>query len=232
MSGDFPPAPFTGFPHQALAFFRDLAAHQDKAWFTEHRGVYESAVQAPIASLVTDVAAALAQRHVPLRGDAKRSVFRINHDVRFSKDKRPYKTHAGAVLTRTGDKKSPGLMYVHIDPEGCFMAAGFFRPDPPVLQLLRERLVAKPSAWTKAEQALASHGLELRRDDVLVRLPKGFDAVPESAEDVIRLKSWIVRRELPPGSIVDAGLVGGMADFAKQALPLLRFGWAALGVTP
>ena len=57
--------------------------------------------------------------------------------MRFAKDKNPYKTHAGAVLTRSGAKNDPGLLYIHIDPTGCFVAAGFYQPEPEALARLR-----------------------------------------------------------------------------------------------
>ena len=228
MSDSFPPPPFEGFPGEAMDFFRDLAAHQDRAWFAEHKPIYERAVQAPLASLVTDLAARLAERRLPLRGDPKRSVFRINRDVRFSNNKSPYKTHASAVLTRTGDKKAAGLLYIHLDPQGCFAAAGFFRPEPPVLHVMRGRLVARPADWTKAVAALASQGFDLQREDALVRPPKGFDAVPAGVLDAIKLKSWIVKRDLAASAIGEPGLVSVLADFAELALPLLQFGWSAI----
>ena len=155
-------------------------------------------------------------------------MFRINRDVRFSNDKSPYKTHASAVLTRTGDKKSSGVLYIHIDPAGSFMAAGLFRPEPPVLQALRERLLAQPAGWRKVVTGLASHGLGLANEDTLIRPPKGVDGVPPALAEAIKLKSWIVRHELAPAIVAGAELVAAIASFAQQAHPLLKFAWAAL----
>ena len=91
-----PPA-FTGFRPAAFAFLRDLAANQSKPWFEANRAVYEREVQGPAMALAKDVAAELARRDLPLTGSAKRSTFRIHRDMRFSKDKTPYKTHIACI---------------------------------------------------------------------------------------------------------------------------------------
>ncbi len=97
-----------------------------------------------MVALIDDLTAAFAARRIPLRGDGKRSIFRLNRDVRFSKDKSPYKTHAGAVMTRSGSKKDNGLLYIHIDPTGCFAAAGFYQPEARGLAALRKAMLAQP----------------------------------------------------------------------------------------
>src|SRR5262245_24668270 len=96
---------FTGFGPKALPFFEALKFHQNREGFEENRSLYESDVLAPMVALIDDLTSAFARRKIPLRGDGKRSIFRLNRDVRFSKDKSPYKTHAGAVMTRSGSKK-------------------------------------------------------------------------------------------------------------------------------
>ncbi len=124
---------FTGFGPKALPFFEALKFHQSREWFEENRSLYENDVLVPMVALIDDLTAAFTKRKIPLRGDGKRSIFRLNRDIRFSKDKSPYKTHAGAVMTRSGSKKDNGLLYIHIDPTGCFTAAGFYMPEAPAL---------------------------------------------------------------------------------------------------
>jgi uncharacterized protein (DUF2461 family) len=109
---------FTGFAAADLAFLTGLAAHNDREWFTAHRAVYDERLKPSLSALIDALNDAFAARGLPLAGDPKKSVFRIHRDVRFSKDKRPYKTHVSATLTRDGQKLSPGLVYVHIEPEG------------------------------------------------------------------------------------------------------------------
>jgi uncharacterized protein (TIGR02453 family) len=220
---------FEGFGPRALDFFRALAFHQDRAWFEENRALYEAEVLAPMRALVVALAAELARRGLPLTGDPKRSLFRINRDVRFSKDKRPFKTNAGAVLTRDGTKRSPGLLYVHVDPEGSFTAAGFFRPEPPQLAALRGRMRSRLDEFREMGEHLASVGLALSSMDDLTRAPRGFeDVTDEVLARALRHRHLIVRRALEPEALRRPDLVVSLADFAAEALPLLAFGWSAL----
>ncbi len=224
----FPPPPFAGFAPDALAFLRELAANNTRDFFLPNKSRYETTVRDPLASLVTDLAARLAKTNTPLRGDAKRSLFRINRDVRFSKDKSPYKTHAGATLTRDGEKLSQGLIYIHIDPKGSFAAAGFHEPEPRELARMRQAIMADPARWKKVEAALSKSGLELSRESVLTRVPKGFERAPVAVAEALKLKWWIVERKLSPAEIGTAKLVDAVVKLAADAAPLLQFGWAAL----
>ena len=92
---------FRGFGPNALAFFKALKFHQSKEWFEANRGLYESDVLQPMVALLEDLTATFAKKRMPLKADGKRSIFRLNRDVRFSRDKSPYKTHAGALMTRS-----------------------------------------------------------------------------------------------------------------------------------
>ena len=228
MDEDFPPPAFAGFPKDAFAFFEELAANQDREWFAANKPRYQRAVLEPLAALVAGVSDRLAADGPPLRGDPRRSVFRINRDVRFSKNKAPYKTHAGAVLTRDGAKHAMGVLYVHLDPAGSFCAAGFFRPEPPALQGMRVWLAERPDGWGDVEERLAGRKLALGREDALVRPPKGFETAPSDVEAALKLKSWIVRRDLSRAAMGRAALVDDLVAMANDAEPLLRFGWSAL----
>ena len=89
--------------------------------------MYEREVRFPLECLVAELSDPA--HALPLRGDPKRAVFRVYRDVRFSKDKSPYKTHAAAYLARGGVRGDPGDLYIHIEPKKCFLGAGFFMPD-------------------------------------------------------------------------------------------------------
>jgi uncharacterized protein (TIGR02453 family) len=223
-------AVFAGFPAAGFAFLEELGAHQDRAWFQEHKERYERDVRAPLAALVTALATELAERNVPLAGDPKHALFRIHRDVRFSRDKSPYNTHASAALTRNGDRRAPGVVYLHFDPTGSFAACGFFRPEPAALDAIRRAIVARPNRWHKALDALAEHELALAEDDdQLKRLPRGYESVAGSTvADAVLRKSFVVRMTLDRAIIGDAALVTRLAAFAEQAHPLLAFGWDAL----
>ncbi len=224
-----PPSGFDGFRPEALQFFTGLAANQDKAWFEAHRAVYEQQVLAPLRSLVADLANELSRRGVPLTADPLKSVFRIHRDVRFTRDKSPYKTHAGAVLSRDGSKNRFGLLYMHIDPNGSFVATGFYRPEPPMLEALRNAMLEEPARVLDAVAALTGIGGALMTEDALTRLPRGFDhAAGTPVAELMKLRSLVMQRPIPAEDLSDPELAGSLADFAEAALPLLRFGWEAL----
>jgi uncharacterized protein (TIGR02453 family) len=223
--------PFAGFPEAGFDFLRGLAATQDRAWFEAQRATYEEALRAPMESLVLEVAEVLAQRRIPLGGDPRKAVFRIHRDVRFSKDKSPYKTHVGAVLARAGKKPGSGVLYIHIDPEGCFAACGFYQPEPAALEAIRGAIAAKPAAYKRMLAGLAAKGLALAEDETaLKRPPRGFDGVTDPvALDSLRRRSFVVQRALGRAQVAQPALVTEVAGFAEAAAPLLRFGWAATG---
>src|SRR6185437_13274213 len=116
-------------------------------------------------------------------------------DVRFSANKDPYKTHASAVLTRSGAKNDPGLLYFHLSPEECFFAAGFHQPEPDQLQRLRAAAARSPKPFKAMMAKLRRAGLSLSTEDSLKRAPRGFEAVddPEIAS-AVRLKSLVCVR--------------------------------------
>jgi uncharacterized protein (TIGR02453 family) len=221
---------FHGFSAKGFGFLKELDAQQNHTWFEANKAIYEAELRAPLSALVTALGLALSVEGLDLACDPKRAIFRIHRDVRFSKDKRPYKAHVSAALTRDGEKMAPGLVYVHVDPKGSFVAAGFYSPEPPALQKIRQHIAAKPAEMKQIVAKLAKAGLTLDDDDALKRTPRGFEAVED--EDLIqflRLKTLVVRRSLARKIIGDGdAMIGAIATFAREVQPLLRFGWQAL----
>ena len=223
------PTPFEGFAPGALDFFTELDAHQTRDWSLENKQRYDSTIHEPLGALVTSLSLAFAAHDIPLIGDPKSSLFRINRDVRFSNDKRPYKTNASAVLTRDGTKRSQGLVYIQLGPDECFAAAGFYALEPDQLEAFRRHILAQPNRWARVAAALLAGGIELSHDDATVRLPRGFDtASVGELGDTIRLKSFVVRIPLTERQIASSDVTDDIIDLARAAMPLLEFGWAAL----
>ena len=221
---------FKGFGPKALPFLKALKFHQNKVWFDENKALYESDIVAPMVALLEDLDAAFAKAGIPLKANGKRSIFRIHRDVRFAKDKSPYKTHSGAVMTRSGSKNENGLLYIHIGPDGCFVAAGFHTPEPADLARIRKAIAARPKLFTAMEARLAKGKLKLGTENQLGRLPRGFEGLRDGPlAGAVRLKSFIVEEPLPAKLIGRPGLAEMIADFARRAEPLLVFGWKALG---
>jgi uncharacterized protein (TIGR02453 family) len=222
---------FSGFPQDGFAFLRELAANNDPAWFKPRKGRYEADVRGPAVALAADILSAAAAAKLPLDGDPGKAVFRIYRDVRFSPDKRPYKTHAGIVLTRTGQKSDPGLLYIHIEPGGCFLAAGFYQPDPPMLAALRQAIIADARGFLALVKRLDTAGLPLGADpDAVKRLPRGCEAAAGTpAEPFVKSRSLVIRRHVADAEARDPALVATVIDFYRSVQPLLAFGWRAIG---
>jgi uncharacterized protein (TIGR02453 family) len=220
---------FAGFGPKALSFFKALKFHQSREWFEANRETYESAVKGPMGDFVEGVAERLEQAKIPIKGDRKSSLFRIHRDVRFSANKDPYKTHAGVVLSRSGNKNDPGLLYFHLSPEECFFAAGFHLPDGAKLARLRAAAARDPKPFKAMTAKLKKAGLALSAEDSLKRAPRGFEAIddPEIAA-AVRLKSLVCVRPVPQAAVASPALADDFCAFARDALPLLKWGWDAI----
>lgn len=226
---------FSGFRPDALEFFRLLSANQNRDWFQEHKSEYETQVREPLQALVSDLSNEFRSRRIPLRGDPKHSLFRIYRDIRFSEDKSPYKTHASATLTREGGKMSPGgVLYIHIDPQGSFAAAGFYQPPTDALLAMRQRAAEYPAEVRRILKQLAGNDLSLGEGEgSLKRMPRGFEHV-EAPElmDFVRRKSFVVHRSVSENLLQTTGLVDFLVEFTSAAMPLLGFGWKVLDARP
>ena len=176
------------------------------------------------------VAAEYARREWPLTGDAKRSTFRIHRDVRFTKDKSPYKIHAAVAWMRPGFKKeSAGVIYLHIADEGCFIAAGFWEVERPAVDAIRAAIRDDATRFTAAMDQAAAAGLVLSAEDSMSRMPRGFEEVADPAlVPAIKARHLIVSRKLTKKAVGGKALVGTVLDATAAALPLLRFGWNAV----
>ncbi len=217
---------FQAFGTKALPFFKALAFHQNKQWYDENRSIYEEHVREPLSALLRDVSAQLARKKINLSGDPKKVIFRLNRDVRFSNDKSPYKTHAGAALYRNGDKKDVnGLVYIHISPQECFLAAGFYHPETAYLKAIRQSIKGRPERYRAMVKALARKKLSLSHEDSLTRLPRDFqDVNAEDLVEALKLKSFIIRAPLAKAELKSPALVNRIVDFALAAEPLIVWG--------
>jgi len=225
---------FSGFPPEGFAFLRSLQANDyennSKAWFDEHRDTYKKALRQPLCRLVEDLTAVLEAEQLQLTGDAKRSLFRINRDVRFSKNKLPYNCHVSAALSRSGSRKdNSGCLYFRIEPGNCLAATGFFQPEMKDITAMREDIVDDPKTILKTVKALKKHGYELETDNSLKRLPRGFESTgDEQLDGLLKLKSFIVFLPLKDSAFASDAIIPKLRRFALETQALRAFGNAAL----
>jgi uncharacterized protein (TIGR02453 family) len=220
---------FTGFRPAAFAFLNDLRDHNDPAWFKPRKALCEAEVLAPFRELIAAVSEALGRAKLPLVGDPMRGIFRIYRDVRFSPDKRLYKTHTGAVLTRSGGRRDPGVLYFHVAPGESMVAAGFWHPEPALLTRLRRAVLGDPDGFLAIAGRLAAAGCPLSSDERLSRPPRGFEAAKGTqVAEYVGWKSFTAHRMLSDSEMQSPALVDRMVDFAHAVMPLLEWGWAAV----
>ena len=220
---------FAGFSPAAFEFFAGLRANNDPAWFKPRKGVYEAEVLAPFRELVGAVGAALQQEGLPLVGDARRGIFRIYRDVRFSRDKQLYKTHAGAVLTRSGGRRDPGVLYIHVAPGESMAGAGFWHPEPLLLGKMRRAILGDPDGFLAIASRLAEAGCPIASDERLSRPPRGFEAAKgTSVADYVCWKSFTSHAALSDAEMQSPVVVDRILSFARIVMPFLEWGWDTL----
>lgn len=220
---------YRGFGDRALPFLKALGFHQDRGWFQENRDIFESELDEPRGRLVDDLAERLRQEAIPLTCARKTSTFRINRDVRFSKNKHPYNTHVSAVITRSGTKKDQGLLYFHIAPDRCFLATGFYGMESDELLAFRQAIVARRKQFDAAVAPLEATGYTLDDEDSLKRAPRDFKHVTDP--DLLRLlrcRHLTFSRAFDPDRLSGPGLLDDLVELARVTMPFLEFGWRAV----
>jgi uncharacterized protein (TIGR02453 family) len=223
--------PFSGFSAQALKFLRDLKKNNDRTWFAPRKDLYERECLEPLRALTVALAAALRKAKVPIEADPSRVGFRIYRDVRFSRDKSPYKTNLGTYLPYRGRRGAPGGLYVHVAPKASFVAAGFYELEREQLQRWREAMAIDPKRFQTVVRALERNGIALsQHEGALKRMPRGFEALAETPiAPHFKVSSFMVSRELSDDDVSSERLVPECVALVKQAKPLLEYGWDALG---
>ena len=222
---------FTGISSKAFKFLKELYKNNNSEWYRENKPVFEKELQEPVRALLADVSAACLKNNLGVCADPKKSLFRMNRDVRFSNNKDPYKTHLGAVLTRTGEKDDPGAVYLHLEPGKSFLGTGFWHPDPILLRKWRNAMAANPTEFLKMCKALSSKGYELTcSDDALKRIPRGFEQFEESPLGAyLKFKNFLVSTPISDTAVADPAFAKTLLKHIKDVMPLLQFGWTIAG---
>jgi uncharacterized protein (TIGR02453 family) len=224
---DFRPD-FEGFGPAAFKFLRGLARNNAREWFHARREIYDAELKFPMECLVAEFRPGAAGDGLPVRGDPKKAIFRIHRDVRFSKNKNPYKTHVGAILSRSGARSEPGVVYIHIQPGGCFVSGGFWRLDNAPLAAWRARMAEDPQEWLDIVGPYTDPGgaVFMRTISALKTMPRGFrDHAESPVAEFIRWKTYLMTRPVSDAEASDRGLVDIVREHALRVAPLLEYGW-------
>jgi len=209
-----------------LPFLKKLKKNNNKVWFDANRSSYE-AVKKEAEQLVRDLVARFGRTEAAIAQlTPKDCMFRINRDVRFTKDKSPYKTNMGIALT-SGGKKSPlAGYYLHLEPGASFVGGGLWMPQPPVLAAVRQEIDYQFSdlqSILRSARFRKQYGDLYKGDDVcLSRVPKGYEA-DNPAADYLRLKSFLAMHPLGDEELGSAKLANTMVNAFVALKPLVDF---------
>jgi uncharacterized protein (TIGR02453 family) len=208
-----------------LKFLKELQKNNNKPWFDLNRKNYETAkadFQQMVGFFITQIASFDANIGSLTTKDC---TFRINRDVRFSKDKSPYKTNFAASFNKGGKKGATAGYYLHIQPGQNFIAGGYYMPMPPDLIKIRQEIDYSFNDWKKiiGNAAFKKHfpngvdGIES-----LVRPPKGYDE-KNPAIEYLKMKGFIVSAPITDADLMSKNFVKNTTNILKAIKPFINF---------
>jgi len=226
------------FTPKALTFLRQLKRNNRREWFVERKPVFEEILWAPMREFVEEMDVRLASMAPELGGSPKRSIFRIYRDIRFSKDKTPYKTHLGCWFTHINAGYGVGSethgagagFYFHLEPGASFVAGGIWMPPRDALHAIRARIASGPKEFgaTLGRPAFRRRFGSLSEEKVLTRVPKPWTADHPAAE-WLRHASFTVSARLADAEVLRPDLARLVEKDFRLMLPFVRWLNLALG---
>jgi uncharacterized protein (TIGR02453 family) len=220
------------FDREFFEFLEELKENNTREWFQSNKERYRSVVQEPLLRFISDIADPLQEISGEFVADPRPSggsMFRIYRDVRFAKDKSPYKTHASAQFRhRAGRDAHAPAFYLHLEPGNVFVGAGSWHPGREALASIRTAIAEKPDEW----MAVLEDGTFSKRHrlvgDSLKRAPRGFDPGHPMIDELKR-KDFISIEEFSQRTACSAGFIDLVAVSFAAAAPLVRFLTEAVG---
>ena len=209
-----------------LKFLKALKKNNNKPWFDAHRKEYEQA-KGDFTFFIQSVIDKHSKSDPTINSiSAKDCMFRINRDIRFSKDKSPYKTNMGAYINRGGKKSLFGGYYFHCEPGQSFVGGGLWMPMPPELNKVRQEIDYNYAAFKKIITSKKFNAVykDLSRDPeyVLSRVPKGYETDNPAAE-YLKMKSFVALTSLKDSDLTSKELLKKTTDAFASLQPLLTF---------
>ena len=221
------------FDTDLFDFLRDLKKNNDRDWFKANKARYEESIKEPSLRFISDFGPLLESISPHFDAIPKAvggSLFRIYRDVRFSKDKRPYKTHAGIHFRHrlAKDVHAPGF-YLHLEPGTAFVGVGIWHPDSASLKKIRDSLIERSAAWKRVSRDAAFRERFELAGDSLKTVPRGYDPDHPLIED-LRRKDFIAVAEIDEADATSDGFIVQFAEACKAAGSFNRLLCKAVGV--
>ena len=221
------------FTPKLFAFLNDLAENNDRDWFKAHQDLYEQYVREPALEFINDFADPLKKISPHFAVDSRTvggSLFRIQRDTRFSKDKTPYKLNTGMQFRHIAgkDADAPGF-YVNLQPGECFVGVGLWRPETKVAYAIREAIAEDPARWKRASRGKRFTDVLEVGGESLKRPPRGFDEDHPLIDD-LKLKDFIASKRITQKLVTSDRFMDDFADTCKRSAPFMKFLCEATGV--
>lgn len=209
---------------ETLAFITDVAANNNREWFAENKERYEVA-KADVLTFVDQLIPQLAASdpEFSIETQSKKCLMRIYRDVRFSKNKDPYKTNYGISFGVKGRGINEPGYYLHIQPGACFFAAGFWMPEAADLKKIREEIDYNTAEFLDIiNEKSFKNTFQLSEDDKLKKAPKGYEADHPQIE-LLKLKSFIATFPIKDEEFLKPGIVNKLKNAFEGVYPFIVF---------
>jgi uncharacterized protein (TIGR02453 family) len=222
---------FECFPKETFQFLSDLELNNNRTWFQENKSRYENDLLDPMLHYIAEYSRELKYFAPQFTADPRKlgSIFRIYRDVRFSRDKRPYKTYTGCRFWNATQKSVHApCFYTQLETSKVLVGAGTWMPAKEDLAAIRARIESKPELWQDVKDSLFKSGYLDVRGERLKRVPRGFSALSIHSED-LKLKSFFVINECSVKQATQKDWMAHTRERFEAALPLLEFVCRAMG---
>jgi uncharacterized protein (TIGR02453 family) len=213
---------FAGFRQEAFDFLIALGLNNDRSWFTPRKGEYEALLKEPLEAFCVALGEEFTRRGIPMRSD-ERSPFRIYRDVRFSKDKSPYKANLGASFPWAGEGGGVGG-YLHLEPGASFTGGGMYHPSTARLAAWRNAVVNDRDRVRAAitNKAFTKAYGTVNAETTLKKAPAGFDPADPDIE-LLKLKDVVFGHPVTDAEILEADLPKRIASDLAASLPVMQY---------
>lgn len=209
---------------ETLNFISSVAANNNREWFAINKASYEEA-KADALVLVESIMAELAKIDplISANADPKKHLMRIYRDVRFSKNKDPYKNNFGIWFSAKGKGGNEPGYYLHIQPGKSFLAGGYWMPDAAHLKLIRQEIDYNISSFKEVvESETFTTTFKLGRDNALKNAPKGYNPEDPNIE-FLKLKSFEASKPIKDSDFLKTSIVENIVADCKTIYPLVAF---------
>ncbi len=215
--------PFEGFPKEGLTFLKQLKKNNNREWFAEHKSEYEDYVKFPMQLFIAAMKEPLEEFAPEIDVNPKKGMFRIYRDVRFSKNKDPYKTHVAALFHPKGHWEERAGYYVHIEPGNIYVGGGIYMPDAAQLKNIRAAIAGRSKEFLAiVENKTFKKQFGGVQGEKLQRAPLGYP-IEHPMIEWLKHKQFYTGVEWNETECLTPKFVDKVAKLYKELHPFIKF---------